>query len=113
AMNFIPIILIPQVIFAGTIFSFKTWSTQILALLFTSRWSMGALGSTIGLHSDKLAGDKLLGQQDIYSGTLFSTYTQAEAVQHLLLMWKALGMMVILLICIVALVLTLKNNNSA
>jgi len=86
------------------------WSTQILAMLFTSRWSMGALGSTIGLHSDKLGGDKLLGQQDIYSGTLFSTYTQPEAVQHLLLMWRALIVMVILLICVVAIVLKLKDN---
>ncbi|HEY4033707.1 MAG TPA: ABC transporter permease, partial [Ktedonobacteraceae bacterium] len=110
AMNFIPIILIPQVIFGGTVFAFKTWSAQIIAMLFTSRWSIGALGSTIGLHSDKLGGDKLLGQQDIYSGTLFSTYTHAEAVQHLLLMWKALGIMVILLICIVSIVLKLKDN---
>jgi hypothetical protein len=113
AMNFIPIILIPQVICAGTVFPFKTWSTQILAMLFTSRWSMGALGSTIGLHSDKLGGDKLLGQQDIYSGTLFSTYTHVEAAQHLLLMWKALGMMVILLICAVAFILKLKDNSRA
>ena len=110
AMNFIPIVLIPQVIFAGTIFPFKSWSTQILAMLFTSRWSMGALGSTIGLHSDKLGQDKLLGQQEIYSGTLFSTYTHAEALQHLLLMWRALAMMVILLICVASLILKLKDN---
>jgi ABC-type multidrug transport system ATPase subunit len=110
AMNFIPIVLIPQVIFSGAIFPFKTWSTQILAMLFTSRWSLGALGSTLGLHSDKLSGDKLLGTQDVYCGTLFSIYTRAQAVQHLLLMWKALGMMVILLICIVGIVLKLKDN---
>jgi ABC-type multidrug transport system ATPase subunit len=110
AVNFIPIVLIPQVIFAGAIFPFKTWSAQILAMLFTSRWSLGALGSTLGLHSDKLNGDKLLGKQDMYSGTVFSVDTHAQAVQHLLLMWKALGMMVILLICVVSIVLKLKDN---
>jgi hypothetical protein len=51
-----------------------------------------------------------LGTQDVYCGTLFSIYTRAQAVQHLLLMWKALGMMVILLICIVGIVLKLKDN---
>ena len=110
AMNFIPIVLIPQVIFSGTVFPFKTWFVQILAMLFTSRWSMAALGSTIGLHSDKLGGDKLLGQQDVYSGTLFSIYTQAEAMQHLLLMWRALGVMIMLLICVVGIALKLKDN---
>jgi hypothetical protein len=79
-------------------------------MLFTSRWSLGALGSTLGLHSDKLNGDKLLGKQDMYSGTVFSVDTHAQAVQHLLLMWKALGMMVILLICVVSIVLKLKDN---
>lgn len=110
AMNFIPIVLIPQVIFGGTVFAFRTWSAQIIAMLFTSRWSLGALGSTIGLHSDKLGGDKLWGNLDIYRGTLFSTYTRAEALQHLLLMWKALGIMVILLIGVAAVVLKLKDN---
>jgi ABC-type multidrug transport system ATPase subunit len=110
AMNFLPIVLIPQVIFSGTIFPFKSWSTQILALLFTCRWSMGALGTTISLHSDKLGGDKLLGQLDIYNGTLFSIYTHADAVQHLLLMWKALGVIIILLICAVGTILKLKDK---
>lgn len=110
AVNFIPIILIPQVIFAGAIFPFKTWSTQILAMLFTSRWSLGALGSTLGLDSNKLNGDKLLSNQDMYNGTLFSIYTHAEAVQHLFLMWKVLGVMVILLIGVVGIVLKLKDS---
>jgi ABC-type multidrug transport system ATPase subunit len=110
AMNFIPIVLIPQVIFGGTIFPFKSWSTQLIALLFTCRWSMGALGSTMGLHSDKLGGDKLLGQLDIYYGTLFSIYTHAEAVQHLLLMWKFLGIIAILLTCVMGLILKLKDK---
>jgi ABC-type multidrug transport system ATPase subunit len=110
AMNFIPIVLIPQVIFGGTVFTFKSWSTQVLALLFTCRWSMGALGTTIGLHSDKLGGDKLLDQSDIYYGTLFSIYTHADAVQHLLLMWKVLGIMAILLIHTVGIILKLKDK---
>jgi ABC-type multidrug transport system ATPase subunit len=111
AMSFIPLILIPQVIFSGTIFPFTSWVTQIFAMFFTARWSIGALGSTIGLHSDKLGGDRLINTYDIYQGSLFYTYTYAEAVRHLLIMWGALGIMTFLLMGTVGVFLKLKDKN--
>ncbi len=109
AMSFIPIMLIPQVIFSGTVFAFKDWFTQILSLLFASRWSMAALGSSIGLHSDRIGGDKIYGDDYIYHGFLFSTYNQADAINYLLLMWGALVVMIVLFACVIGIFLKRKD----
>src|SRR6266568_1069031 len=109
AMSFIPIILIPQVIFSGTVFAFKDWFTQLLSMAFAARWSMAALGSSIGLHSDKIGGDKLFGDDYTYHGTLFSIYSQADAMRYLLTMWIALGVMIVLLACATGVFLKRKD----
>jgi ABC transporter/ABC-2 type transporter len=57
ATSFIPIILIPQVIFSGIIFPLNNLGLQLLGAFFPARWAMAAMGSTIGLHGDKLGGD--------------------------------------------------------
>jgi ABC transport system ATP-binding/permease protein len=111
AMSFVPIILIPQVIFSGTVFPFKGWVTQILAMFFSARWSIGALGSTIGLHSDKLGGDNLLGTQSIYCGTLLSTCSKSQATTHLLWLWAALGAMILLFGFVMGIFLKLKDRH--
>jgi len=80
AISFIPIILIPQVIFAGAIIPFKDWLTQIMAVGFPTRWALAALCSSIGVHSDKIGKDRLFGDDYTYHGTLFSIYTHQEAV---------------------------------
>ena len=109
AMSFIPIILIPQVIFSGTIFAFKDWFTQILSTPFAARWAIAALGSSIGLHSDKISGDKLFGNNSTYHGTLFSTYTHANATNYLLTMWVVLGVMIVVLACATGIFLKRKD----
>jgi len=48
------------------------------------------MGSTVGLHGDKLGADTFS-----YWGTLFSTYSQAQALFHLLLSWGFLVAMII------------------
>ncbi|HVB24353.1 MAG TPA: FHA domain-containing protein [Ktedonobacteraceae bacterium] len=96
AMSFIPIILIPQVIFSGIIFALDNPGLQFLGSFFAARWSMAAMGSTIGLHGDKLGS----GSDFAYRGTLFTTVngsTQGTAIAHLLLMWFALALMIVLL----------------
>ncbi len=96
AMSFIPIILIPQVIFSGIIFALDNPGLQFLGSFFAARWSMAAMGSTIGLHGDKLGS----GSDFAYRGTLFTTVngsTQGTAIAHLLLMWFALVVMIVLL----------------
>ena len=95
AMTIVPLLLIPQIIFSGTIFPLNSWPLQLLSALFPIRWAMAALGSSIGLHSDKLNGDTLFGNSPTFHGTLFSTYSQVDAIQYLLLMWLALSIMII------------------
>jgi hypothetical protein len=91
AMSFVPIALIPQVIFAGVVFSLdKPPILQFLAIFFPARWAMAGMGSTVGLHGDKLGADGFS-----YWGTLFSTYSQTQAVFHLLLVWAILGAMIV------------------
>jgi ABC transport system ATP-binding/permease protein len=92
AMSFVPIVLIPQVIFSGVIFSLDGPATQAIGGLFAARWAIAALGSSLGLHADKLGVDGYS-----YCGTLFSTCSQQQAIQHLLQVWGALTIMIILL----------------
>lgn len=87
AMSFIPIILIPQVIFSGTIFPLTGGIMQFLGLFFAVRWAMAALGSTVMLNSTLLGGDKLLGNSDVYH----------DSSGYLFLVWFALVVMIVLL----------------
>jgi len=92
AMSLVPLALLPQVIFAGVIFSLDSPQfLQILGAFFPARWAMAAMGSTVGLHGDKLSADGFS-----YWGTLFSTYSTADAFFHLLLSWAILGAMIVL-----------------
>ncbi len=89
AMSLIPIILIPQVIFAGTIFPLTSGPIQFLGFFFAVRWSMAGLGSTVQL--DKFThlsgGDKLIGD--------IQTFNHNPA--FLFLTWFALAAMIVLL----------------
>ena len=96
AASFIPIILIPQVIFSGIIFPLNNIPLQFLGSFFAARWAMAGLGSTIGLHGDKLGS----GSDFAYQGTLFThvdptSATTVAAVFHLFLMWFALVVMIL------------------
>jgi ABC-type multidrug transport system ATPase subunit/pSer/pThr/pTyr-binding forkhead associated (FHA) protein len=95
AMSFLPLLLLPQVIFAGSIFPLTSWFLQYPAMLFPIRWAMAALGSTVGMHSDKINGDKLVGNIYSYHSTLYSLYSQVDAQHYLLLMWLALVVMIV------------------
>lgn len=109
AISLVPIILIPQVIFSGVIIPLKDWVTQILAVVFPTRWAMAALGSTVGLHADTIGGDRLFGNDFTYHGTLFSIYSQADATNRLLLSWAALGVIIIALIIMIGVFLKRKD----
>jgi ABC-type multidrug transport system ATPase subunit len=92
AMSFVPIILIPQVIFSGIVFTLEDKITQTFAGLFAARWAIAGLGSTVGLHGDKLGVDDFA-----FCGTLFSTCSKSDAIVHLFIVWGALVVMIILL----------------
>jgi ABC transport system ATP-binding/permease protein len=94
-VSFLLIIFIPQIIFSGIIFPLKGIFLQALSIFSLARWTIVALGSSVGLHADKLNGTTLFGNDFAYHGTLFSLYDQGDATRHLLLMWLALGIIFI------------------
>src|SRR5579875_1331828 len=104
AMSFVPIILIPQVIFSGIIFEINGPIMQFIAGFFAARWSMAAMGTSIGIHGDRINGDTFS-----FQGTLFSTHSQGEAVAHLLLCWFFLAAMIIVLGLLIAYFLKRKD----
>src|SRR5579885_3264991 len=109
AMSAVPLLLLPQIIFSGTLFPLNAWLLQIPAALVPIRWTLAALGSSAGLHSDKLNGDQLFGNIDTYHSTLFSTYTQTDATAYLWLTWLVLGCMIVVLGIAIAFCLKRKD----
>ena len=112
AMTFLPVVLLPQIIFAGVIIPLSNWPLQILGMLFPTRWAITALGSSIGLHSDVLGNDRLFGDDENYHGTLFSIYSKADATHRLVLCWLALGAISIALMIVIAIFLKRKDARS-
>jgi ABC-type multidrug transport system permease subunit len=110
ANNLLPFILIPQIIFAGVEIPLKDWVTTVLALLFPTRWTMAGLGSSLGLHGDKLGGDRLLGDDFTYHGTLFSTYSQSDATARIVLAWIALALIILVFGTGIGIALRLKDR---
>lgn len=95
AGGIVPLLLLPQVIFSGAVFPLTNWFLQIVGVFFPSRWAMIAMSSSVGLHAEKVNGDEIFGNNYSYHGTLFSIYSQKEALQYLLLMWMALVIMIL------------------
>ncbi len=110
AMSVVPIALIPQVIFAGVVFSLDSpQALQFPAAFFPARWAMAGMGSTVGLHGDKLGADTFS-----YMGTLFASFSnpqnaQAQAFLHLMLSWIILGAMIVILGFVIAWCLRRKD----
>ncbi len=109
ANSLLPFILIPQVIFAGVEIPLKDWALQIVAVIFPTRWAMAAMGSSIGIHADKVGGDELFGNDTTYHGTLFSTFSQADAMHRVLLSWAAVGAIIIVLAILICVGLKRKD----
>ena len=110
ANNLIPFVLIPQIIFAGAEIPLRDWVTTVLALFFPTRWTMAGLGTSLGLHGDKLGGDRLLGDDLTYHGTLFSTYSQSDATHQLLLSWIALALIILVFGTATGIALKIKDR---
>ncbi len=109
AISFVPIILLPQVIFSGAIIALKDQFTQIVAMIFPSRWAMAALGSSTGLHAETIGGDKLFGNDYTYHGTLFSIYSHIDSLHRLLLSWGALLAIIVILAILIGVFLKRKD----
>jgi len=70
---------------------------------------MVALGSSLGIHSDKIGGDALFGSDASYHGTLFSTFSQTDATHRVVLAWAALGAIILVLTVVVTIGLKRKD----
>ena len=110
ANSLLPFLLIPQVVFAGVEIPLKDYVLQIVAAFFPTRWAMADLGTSIGLHSDKLGGDKLFGSSNTYIPQLFSTYSQSDSATRMLLSWGALVALCLLLAIVTGIGLKLKDR---
>jgi ABC transport system ATP-binding/permease protein len=111
AMSIVPIVLLPQVIFSGVIFALNTPFLQALGALFAARWAMAGMGSSVGLHGDKLGADGFS-----FVGTLFTSVnpkaTLPGAETHLLLVWIVLVAMIVLLSFAIAYFLKQKDTRA-
>ena len=103
-------VIILQVIFAGSVIPLKDGITLVTATLFPTRWTIVAIGSSLGLHSDKIDDGKLFGSGPVFHGTLYSIYSQADAAQRILLSWAALALTIIVLTCLVGILLKVKDG---
>jgi ABC transport system ATP-binding/permease protein len=110
AAGLVPLLLLPQVIFAGAVFPLTSYFLQTVGMLFPVRWANAALDSTVGLHSDRINGDEIFGSSPSSHGTLYSIYSASQSLQYLLLMWLAL--VIILLVLGVAVGFFLKRKDS-
>ena len=109
ATSLLPFILIPQVIFAGTEIPLKDYFLQTAAMFFPTRWAMVALGSSLGIHSDKIGGDTLFGSSASYQGQLFSTFSLTDSTHRLILAWALLGGIILVLTVVVTIGLKRKD----
>ena len=110
ANSLLPFLLIPQVVFAGVEIPLKDWILQIVAAFFPTRWAMADLGTSIGLHSDKLGGDRLFGNSNSYIPQLFSTYSHSDSATRMLVSWGALVGLSLLLAIVTGIGLKLKDR---
>ena len=108
AMSYVPLVIIPQVIFSGIIFKLNTPILQAVGALFAARWAMAGLGSSLGLHGDKLGVDGFS-----FQGTHFTTLDPATAlpgaIAHLFLVWGALVAIIVILMIAIAFFLKRKD----
>jgi len=108
AMSLVPLILIPQVIFSGVVFKLDTPILQGVGALFAARWAIAGMGSTVGLHGNKLGVDNFS-----YQSTNFVTLNPADALpgamEHLAAVWGALIIMIVVLAIAIAIALKQKD----
>jgi ABC-type multidrug transport system ATPase subunit/pSer/pThr/pTyr-binding forkhead associated (FHA) protein len=103
AMSLVPLPLIPQVIFAGVVFNLDNpIFLQIPGAFFSVRWAMAAMGSTIGLHGDKLSADAFSYLSLNFVSVDVTGAQRLAAVSHLLLCWGVLILMTVVQAILIA-----------
>ncbi len=88
ATTFIPIILIPQVIFSGILFQLNGGAAQFFGGLFAARWAMVGMGSTINLCQPYACDDPR-------GGIGADSFSFQHNAGHVLLSWFVLVLMIV------------------
>ncbi len=97
AMSLVPLAVVPQIIFAGVVFNLDNPPIlQFIGAFFSARWAMAALGSSVGLHGDKLAADGFSYHGLLATHVEITGGDRLAAAGHLLLCWGVLALMVVL-----------------
>ena len=99
AMSFIPLLLLPQIIFSGSMFPLKNIPMQVFGAFFLLRWGMAALGSSMNLIGN---GDKVFGTCD-------SCNTYQHTQHYLLLTWGAIVASILLLTILTGILLKRRD----
>jgi ABC transport system ATP-binding/permease protein len=94
AVSIVPVLLIPQIIFASVIFELKGTAGQWISVILPSRWGMQAVGSIDHLH------DKF---------TDHSTAFYAHDAAHLLAFWGALVVLTLVFLVLTLLAMRRKD----
>jgi len=85
----LPLIMIPQIIFSGVLFTLEGWSSQ-LSWLMLSRWSIGAYGSLANVNAMAPEPNQVL-TMDMLKDIFLATPVYDANWGNLLLNWGVLG----------------------
>ncbi len=102
AMSYIPLVLIPQVVFSGVIFPLKAIYLQVIGMVFVTRWAMAGLGSSLRLDAIPLGGDRLY-------GSCATCVIYRQDTHYLLVTWGVLAGILIALTVLTAYLLKRKD----
>ncbi len=109
ANSLLPIIIIPQTIFAGSIIPLKDWVTQIASTVFPIRWAMIALGSSLGcivIRSIKTRSSAMIQR---IMGHCSPSLVKADATNRILISWGAMAATTVVMIILIGIFLKRKD----
>ena len=104
AMSIVPLVLIPQVIFSGIIFTLSSPFLAFLAAFFPARWAMAAMGSSVGLDGPTIRADDWS-----FQSTLLARFSPLAASFHLLVCWFFLILTIVILGALISYFLKKKD----
>jgi ABC-type multidrug transport system ATPase subunit/pSer/pThr/pTyr-binding forkhead associated (FHA) protein len=99
AISFVPLALIPQILFSGVLFPFEgeVSTTRVLSWATVSRWAMDAYGATVKLHR-------------LPSPTRASEPEFAATAENLVVKWQILGGYTIVCLVLACVLLAMRDE---
>jgi ABC-type multidrug transport system ATPase subunit/ABC-type multidrug transport system permease subunit len=103
----LPLVMIPQIIFSGVLFTLEGWSSK-LSWLMLSRWSIGAYGSLANVNAMAPQSNPAI-TEEMLSGIFSSTPVYEATWGNLMLNWGILLLHTVIYAVIALLVLRRKD----